>query len=404
MWTVALIFLLAGGLLSLVLTVLGHIGVFKVLSRNLRTDAPLPPVSVLKPLKGVDDELYENLVSFAQQDYPNFELVLGAEDPRDPALEVAQHLRREFPGVAISVGVSPSHIGRNPKVNNLATLAGRARHEYVVISDSNVRAHPSYLRETMAEFADPKVGLVTHPVAGDGEVSLSALMENLQLSSFVMRAMCGAVTFTRHALVVGKSMAFRRSDLDQLGGWRSVRNVLAEDYVLGRKFEKAGMRIALAPRPLLTVNRQWPFERFMNRHIRWAQLRRRLRPFHFFCEPAMYPVVFLAPALALAAADVGLGPLARSVVGGFCLAGIAFKCLSDGLICRRVRGRFPGPLQMFLIPLKDLLINALWLVAAFKRTIEWRGNLLKIGRGSRLLATHAPRAREEAEDAARELA
>jgi len=118
----------------------------------------------------------------------------------------------------------------------------------------------------------------------------------------------------------------------------------------------------------------------------------------------MYPVVFLTPALLLAIAGVGLVPLTAAAVGWICLAGIAFKSLSDGIICHRVRGRFPGPLQLCLIPLKDLLINALWLVAAFKRTIEWRGTFLKIGRGSRLLATHPRRDREESGEAARELA
>jgi ceramide glucosyltransferase len=401
-WTAALIILLSGGLISLVLTALGHFAVFKVLSRPIRLDAPLPPVSILKPLKGLDDELYENLASFARQDYPTFELILGAEDPVDPALEVAQRIRRDFPDVAISVGVSPAHIGRNPKVNNLTSLTLRARHQYLLVSDSNARAHRSYLRETMSEFADPRVGLVTHPVVGDGEMSLSALMENLQLSSFVIRAMCGAVIFTRHALVVGKSMVFRRADLERLGGWHSVRNVLAEDYVLGRKFEKAGMRVALAPRPLVTVNRSWPLRRFMNRHIRWAQLRRRIRPFHFACEPAMYPVVFLAPALVLAATGTTLPPISAQTVACVCIAGIALKSLSDCLVCRRVRGRFPGPFQICLIQLKDLLINGLWLVAAFKRTIQWRGTLLRIGRGSRLLAIHPPQAGEESEEVVRE--
>jgi len=128
MLTAALILLLAGGLLSLVVMVLGHVAIWRMLSRPLRTATSFPPVSVLKPLKGVDDELYENLASLARQDYPDFELILGAQDPRDAALEVAQQLRHDFPNVAISVGVSPTHIGRNPKVNNLAALTARAHH------------------------------------------------------------------------------------------------------------------------------------------------------------------------------------------------------------------------------------------------------------------------------------
>jgi ceramide glucosyltransferase len=356
--------------LSLGLTLATNLAVPVYLRRKRRGAGPRPPVSILKPLKGVDDGLFENLSSFAAQRYPRFELVLGVADPHDPALAVVERLKEAFPRVEIQISTHAPDLGRNPKVSNLAAIAGLARHPCWLISDSNTRVHPDYLADMVAELNDPRVGLVTSVLAGVREKGLGALLENLHLNSFVASAVCAA-QMVRSPIVIGKSMLFRRRDLEAVGGFDVVRDVLAEDHALGLRFRRAGWQVALSPHVVSTVNERWSLRSFVNRHLRWAQIRRRMAPLAFFTEPLLQPV-WWAAALALA----GRPALAGAIV----LA----KVVSDCAVARRLRGASFPPRGLLLIPAKDFLIGALWLVAAFRRRVRWRGNSLVLGAGGLL--------------------
>jgi ceramide glucosyltransferase len=336
-----------------------------------------PSISVLKPLCGVDEGLYENLVSFAKQRYPSYEIVFGIADPHDPALAIVQRLRAEFPEAALRLVVhGESEPAANPKVISLVHALRVARYDHVLVSDSNVRVMPDYLANLGAEMGDPEVGLVSSLIVGGGARSIGAHCENLHLNTFVLGGVCIADLGDR-SCVIGKSMLMRRAELAQLGGFESLRHVLAEDYLLGLRYREAGYRVVVSCDPVRTENRQLSFSRFVSRHMRWAQLRRWCALGPFFSEPLLYATPWLAAPLlvqdSLSASELLCG-----------IAALMLRIGSDGMLARTVTGRWPSLAALALIPLKDTVLLGVWMVALCRRSVNWRGHTLRIGPGTRL--------------------
>lgn len=381
-WGLLVVLVLAG--FSLFMTIATHVAVQRVSARAAkRRSGPTPPISVLKPLCGLDEGLYENLASLARQDYPAFELVLGAEDPDDPALIVAHALRRNFPELKMRIVAGMPAIGMNPKVSNLSALSERAAYDLLLISDSNVRPDPDYLRALVAELADPRVGLVSSVLSGTGGESVGARLENLHLATYVARAVCGADVLVAHPCVVGKSMLFRRSQLEKIGGFALVRDVLAEDYVLGQAFEAAGLRVALSAHVVRTINVKRGLGQFAARHVRWAQMRRRLTRL-YWAEPLLYPGPLLLLVLAIIASGAQVPFVSNAWLVRLSLSALVGKYLSDAFLVRLLNGAFPRVSELPLILLKDIGMWGVWLAGAFRRRVVWRGHAMLIGEGSRL--------------------
>ena len=382
---IILVTLLSVAMLGLCLTLLADRAVRAGLAgAGCAVAAPvqLPPITVLKPVKGVDEGLAENFASLLQQDYPVWEILVGAASGSDPALAVVRAVAAQYPHVQLCTIVCPDDGGLNPKVSILRALSAQARHDHVLISDSNVRVTPGYLAATARELADPRVGLVTNPIAGVGEESLGAIFEGVHLTTYVARALSFARVYLRRACVVGKSMLFRLSDWRRLGGWVSVRDVLAEDYAIGHAFEQAGFRVAISPHVVFNYNQQWPVSRFVNRHLRWGQMRRRVSLPAYLLEPLFNPLGMFG---LLAAGALVSGREVR-LFGGLALAGVLVRLLADRALLIQMRGSVP-PLSTVVLGLpKDLLMLGVWATAGFRRTIDWRGNKFLIKAGTRLVA------------------
>lgn len=347
--------------------------------RDLATAGHIaPPVSILKPLCGVDDQLDANLASFAALDYPAYEVLLGVKSPRDPAFAVARAAVRRWPD-RMRLVVQRYDAGLNPKVNQLVGLVRAARHPLLVVSDSNVRVGPGYLSEIAREMADPGVGLVTHPVAGSGERRLGSVLENLHLAGSVGPAIVVAHRLHRD-IVVGKSMALWKRDLGRLGGFEAVKDVLAEDHILGLWIRrKLGKRVVVASRPITNVNRDRSVRDFWGRYARWSVLQRKL-----VGAPAYSAQLMLNPVLlALIGLSAAWGREALAAFGLVC----AIKMTIDAASARALRGTGFSLRHLLLIPAKDLLFGAALLQGFLTDQVEWRGNRLRVLRGTRLAAT-----------------
>lgn len=359
---------------AVVLTLFGTACLYWTTRRRRSLPDHTPPVTVYKPLKGADEGLEENLRSFFELDYPHFQLIFGVAETHDPAVPVVKRLLEEFPAQDACLVVGNPSFGLNPKVENLAAMETSRRHEVILISDSNVRVRPEYLRETACYLADPGVGLVTNLFAGVGERRLGATLENLQLNGFIAGSVAAASVLGA-TCVVGKSMLMPQRVLAEIGGLAGVRNVLAEDQVIGLRVRKAGYRIVLSHHVIANVNQHRDLRWFLNRHSRWFKIRFRLAPGAYLFEPVTnLGTVGLVWALS---GDTALAWLGLLVLSGLGMA-------RDAVQTRRLRGSFPRPRDLSLSLVKDLFLVPIWLDALVSRGIVWRGNRFQIGRLTRL--------------------
>jgi ceramide glucosyltransferase len=332
-----------------------------------------PRVTIFKPLAGQDDDLDQNLESFATIDYPSFEVLLGVASTSDPAYPTARRFVARHPELRAAVVLTDPDAAINPKVAQLVGLERVATGEVYVISDSNVRVRPGYLWSLVAELADERVGMVTSLFAGTGERTLGAALENLQLCASTVPGYVAMNAVISRPLTVGKSMGVRRRDLARLGGFVPVGGVLAEDYALGRRFLDAGFLVRTSLETVENRNVACTLMRTVERHTRWSKLRRALFPAGFALEPILTPIV-----VATLAAVVAPGKLTSAMLAATCLAQTACALTAVRVLRGRWLAWWYAPLEL----VRSYVTLFCWLRASASRRIEWRGHAFTLGRGS----------------------
>ena len=331
---------------------------------------PFPPISILKPLSGLDDNLFDNLESFCHQDYPKYEILCSIQDPNDPAYRVAEKVKKKFPEKEISILVERCNEGLNPKVNNMLPAYRHARYPYILISDSNVMVEPDYLRENILLMDDPKIGLVTNLIRGVRAKTIGSLFENLHLNSFILGNVCFLKKFLDIPCVVGKSMLMRRCNLEAIGGLGAFKDVLAEDHFIGEKIRERGQQVILSSHMIRNVNEHWGLKRFINRHLRWGKMRWKILGYKYVAELIGNPVLLSLSSLLFE------GPSERALI---LTASVSLmKGMGDFYIGEKINAKL-HPLAYLLSPLKDLLIGLLWFISIANDTVVWRGKRYLIG-------------------------
>ncbi len=357
-----------------------------LIRRRMRCPAAVdraPSVSILKPLAGHDDDLEANLESFARLDYPSFELLLGIASLTDPAYPAARRFvasHAQQVGFNARIVVTDPDVAVNPKVAQLVGLERVATGDVYVISDSNVRVRPDYLWSLVAELADERVGLVTSLFAGDGERTLGAALENLQLCAAVAPGYA-AMNAIHRPVTVGKSMAMRRRDMARLGGFLPFGEVLAEDYALGQRFRDAGFLVRASLDMVENWNVACTLMRTVERHTRWSKLRRALLPAGFALEPMLIPIV-----VASACAAIAPGELTAAMVVATCV----LQTVTALVAVRMLRGRWLAWWYAPLEIVRSYVAFFCWVRAAASRRIEWRGHTFTLTRGSVIVRAAAP--------------
>ena len=335
----------------------------------------MPGVSILKPLKGLDDGLFDNLESFCTLDYPNYEIIFALQNRNDPAFKVAAKIKEKYPLRDISIVTEYCDEGLNPKVNNLIPAYKKAGYGLILISDSNVRVERDYLSAMTVHMQDPAVGLVSSVIKGIGGRSVGAVFENLHLNSFIVGSVCFLDRYLGMPCVIGKSMLMRKKDLDAIGGFAAVKDLLAEDYIIGQRIHEMGKRVVLSSHVISNVNEYWGVKRFLNRHTRWGKLRWHIGGARYLPE-LIGNAVFVALLPMLFAQTAGRSVLLAAAV-------CSLKVTRDYYIGKKLDAGM-NPLLYLLVPIKDFLIGCIWFVPILDNKVAWRGNKYLIGRESRL--------------------
>lgn len=348
-----------------------------------RRDAPAPPfappVTVLKPLKGLGRELEANLESFCRQDYPAYQLVFGAATVDDPAVAVVRRIQRRFPqrDIVLSIGQEP---GSNRKVANLTHMMRLAKHDVLVLSDADVRVEADYLRAMVAPLADPAVGLATALYRGMAGRSWASRVEALFVNTDSLPMFVTAEWVQGLHNAYGASVAVKRAALDAIGGFPALRDHLADDYLLGARIARAGWRLVLLPYVVGTVIDATRLRDVWRHQVRWARTYRAQQPFGWFCSVITHAMLW--------------GVLAVAVTRG---SGPAWAALALTVTCRLVAlsailalaGERETRRWLWLVPLKDLLYSLVWLVSWLGRRVEWSGEVLRVEPDGRLVPLDA---------------
>lgn len=323
----------------------------------------LPPITILKPVCGLEPRLYENLRSFCEQDYPQFQILFGVRDANDPAIPMIERLVREFPARDAALIVDPRVVGSNYKISNLANMMARARHDIVAISDADCRVGPGYLTDVAVAFDDPAVGAATCLYGGSpASKRIADRLGAMFINEWFLPSVLVALLSEPLEYCFGATMAARREVLDKIGGIEALAFYLADDHMLGRLAAANGYKVALARHIVeITVDESSLKALFLH-EMRWARTMRAVRP-------VGYAMSFLTDALVLSVlvgCAAGLQPIGIGFIGLALLLRVLTHAVAGAKL--RVEGSF----RPWLVPLRDAMTFAIRVASFVGRGVKWR--------------------------------
>jgi len=350
------------------------LGVVRFLRRPALVDLPRPAASVLRPLCGEDPGLYENLRAAADQAYPQFEIICGVQDPDDPAIPVVERLKRDCPQVPIALAVDRRAHGCNLKVGNLLNMLPLARHELLVMVDSDMRVPADFLAAVSSALADPAVGLVTSLYRGrPADRGLWSHLAAAHINyGFLPQAVVGERVRPGEGCF-GASIAMTRSTLAAIGGLEAFADTLGEDHAMGAAVRRLGKRIAVSPLPIDDWLSESSLGELWRHELRWALTIRGIAPWGYLGSVVTHPLAFAL--LALPAGHFGIVPL----------AGVAVALLARFAMVRAVNRALGLPsMPLWLVPVRDLISFGVFVASFGTRTVAWRNRRFRVDRRGQL--------------------
>lgn len=329
---------------------------------------------MLKPVKGTDPEMYESFRSHCLQDYPEYEILFGISHAEDPAAALVEKLQREFPDRAIRLLLCEQDLGANGKVSSLVQLAALAKHQFLLVNDSDIRVERNYLRTVISELQKPNTGLVTCLYRGIPARTFASRLESLGISTdFVPGVLAARQIEGGLRFGLGSTLVFPRRELDAIGGFEVLADYLADDYELGKRIADRKLKVSLSSSIVETFLPAYGFSGFFSHQLRWAGTIRVSRP-------GGYAGLLLTHTLPWAILCLGL---ARGAAWAWGLLGVATilraaTALIAGMFVLR---DYETVRSLWLLPIRDLLAPLVWVGGIFVRKIVWRGETFTLHSG-----------------------
>jgi ceramide glucosyltransferase len=371
-WRVVLLFLAAT---PLAYYVVATVAAWRFFHRERARQLPSysPPVSLLKPVRGVDCGSYENFSSFCRQDYPEYEILFAVNDEADPAVPLIQRLKAEFPQRRIRLISGAEQIGANRKVNNLIALAREARHEILVLTDGDVRLGPNYLREVVAPFADARTGAVTSFYRAIAEKNLGAQLEAIGASSDFFAGVLVAEWMEGMTFALGASIVTSKRWVARIGGFEAIANMHSDDYELGHRLAKAGGRVLLSREGVWTMYPAQGARGFWDHQVRWARTVR-------LCRPVSYAGLIFTHGLPWAMLAALIAP-AQWISAGYLLAYLVLRLVMAWSVGVWGVGDAVLRRKLWLVPVRDAIHFAVWIASFGSNRITWSGEEFSMRKG-----------------------
>lgn len=355
---------------------------FLAMRRKNRAEAKqnyTPPISVLKPLHGLDRELKENIESFCLQDYPEYEILFSVREESDPAVAVVRELEKKYPQVRMWLLVIGQPKYLNAKVHSLEKMAEAAAHDIWVINDSDVRVMPDYLRSVVGPMEDPRTGLVTCLSRGVAGNSLWSALEALSMNLQFLPGVLAAWLLEDLKFSLGPTMVTRKARVKEIGGFGRLGDYLADDFVLGEFIAQAGYRVVLSSHIPEHLVCNETMKSSLRHRLRWERSSRRSRPAGYFGQVFMHslPLALLAGLLVPAGNPAVMPLVAICLTARAALVWMTAVPLLNDSAFRR---------YWWLTPIQDLVGFAIWCWGIFGKEIEWRGARFRVLKGGKLEA------------------
>jgi ceramide glucosyltransferase len=342
-----------------------------------RVDVDAPPISILKPVRGLDSEAYENFASYCRLNYSEYEIIFAVSDGADPIIPTIEKLQRDFPDTSIRLITSVERLGQNNKISNLYRLVKEAKYELLVMTDSDVRVGRDYLRELVAPFADPAVGAVTsfYRCAGGGtlaaDLAMLGMCSDSLPSALIARRLEGGVQFA-----FGWTMATTKQRLAEIGGWESMADHHSDDFELGNRIARLGHRVEIMREAVSVVFPKETIQELFGQELRWAIGLRNVRPM------AYAGMIFTHGLPWAVLAAIVAGTSGWTAIGVFYLAAylvlrisVAWAAGVWGLRDQAITTK------LWLLPLRDAITAMVWLLGLVSDKIRWRGSEFRVKNG-----------------------
>jgi ceramide glucosyltransferase len=339
-----------------------------------------PPVTILKPLCGLDFEAYENLRSFCRQDYPVQQIVFGVLDAADPAIAIVERLIAEFPERDIALVVDERTIGTNLKVSNLVNMARVAKYDTLVIADSDIRVAPDYLATVTAPLADPHVGVVTCLYKGTPAGGLPSMLAGMYFNEWFLPSVLVGAHVQGICFCFGATMAIRCETLRRVGGLKALSDYLADDYMLGKLVTQHGYKVYLSNYLVENFVQEKDMRSLFRHELRWARTIRAVEPVGNALSVTMYGIPMAILATMFNEATVGVAPFEYGLLALVVLLRLVLHYMVRAVL------KPVGAWSPWLVPVRDILSFTVWAASFFGHGVTWRGNAFSVDTHGQLAA------------------